>query len=55
MEILKGAPALSEFRVNKLLDECKKLGLDVDSVYAEFVHFADVSEALNSGDRKSVV
>ena len=43
-------PALSEFRVNKLLDECKKLGLDVDSVYAEFVHFADVSEALNSGE-----
>lgn len=50
MEILKGAPALSEFRVNKLLDECKKLGLDVDSVYAEFVHFADVSEALDSGE-----
>ena len=54
MEILKGAPALSEFRVNKLLDECKKIGLKVDSIYAEFVHFANLSEDL-SGKESDVL
>ncbi|MBQ8708059.1 MAG: phosphoribosylformylglycinamidine synthase [Succinivibrionaceae bacterium] len=50
MEILTGAPALSGFRINKLLDGFKAAGIRVDSVYAEFVHFADLSSPLSSDE-----
>lgn len=42
MEILRGAPALSEFRINKLLSACQQNHLPVTNIYAEFVHFVDV-------------
>ena len=48
MEILRGAPALSEFRVNQLLAECRALALPVQGLYAEFMHFADLSAPLSS-------
>ncbi|MFP3449851.1 hypothetical protein, partial [Pseudomonas sp. SIMBA_067] len=40
MLILRGAPALSEFRVNKILARCQQLQLPVTNVYAEYAHFA---------------
>jgi len=43
---LRGAPALSEFRVQKLLAQCEDLALPVTDVYAEFAHFAQLNEAL---------
>ncbi len=46
MEILRGSPALSEFRVNKLLERCHELDLPITSIYAEFTHFADVATTL---------
>lgn len=47
MIVLRGAPALSEFRINKLLTQFSELNLPVKSVYAEFMHFADLAESLN--------
>lgn len=43
MLILRGAPALSEFRVQKFIDLCVKASLPVHGVYAEYMHFADLS------------
>ncbi|MDX5299049.1 MAG: phosphoribosylformylglycinamidine synthase, partial [Gammaproteobacteria bacterium] len=44
---LRGAPALSEFRSTKLLDRLRDAVPDIQSVYAEFMHFADVQDALS--------
>lgn len=55
MEILHGAPALSGFRINKLIEDCKKKGIIVNSIYAEFVHFADLNEALNESEMNVLV
>jgi phosphoribosylformylglycinamidine synthase len=47
MKTFRGAPALSDFRVNKLLNQCAELQLPVTDIYAEFSHFAHVSAVLN--------
>ncbi|WP_409306516.1 phosphoribosylformylglycinamidine synthase [Pectobacterium sp. B1J-3] len=51
MEILRGSPALSAFRINKLLVRCKEHVLPVSDIYAEYVHFADVSAPLNDDEQ----
>lgn len=48
MEILRGSPALSAFRVNKLLTRFQDAHLPVSDIYAEYVHFADVSAPLSA-------
>ena len=48
MEILRGAPALSEFRTNKLLASATELSLPVTNIYAEYMHFADLSSELSA-------
>lgn len=48
MRILRGSPALSEFRVNKLLELCREQQLPVTGIYAEFMHFADLTTELDS-------
>ncbi|WP_341501766.1 phosphoribosylformylglycinamidine synthase [Gallaecimonas sp. GXIMD4217] len=48
MEILRGAPALSPFRLEKLLSACREAELPVNGISAEFMHFADLKEALSS-------
>lgn len=50
MRILRGSPALSEFRVNKLLELCREQDLPIIGVYAEFMHFADLTEDLNASE-----
>lgn len=50
MLILRGAAALSEFRIQKILDLCASAQLPVTSVYAEFMHFADVTADLNADE-----
>ena len=50
MEILRGAPALSEFRTNKLLATFTQLSIPVTGIYAEYVHFADLTSELNVND-----
>lgn len=47
MKTFRGAPALSDFRVNKLLNQCAELQLPVTDIYAEFTHFAHISATLN--------
>ena len=47
---LRGAPALSEFRIQKLLTQCEDLALPVTDVYAEFAHFAQLDEALSTDE-----
>lgn len=50
MRILRGSPALSEFRVNKLLELCRELNLPVTGIYAEFAHFADLTADLDESE-----
>ncbi|KAF1368558.1 phosphoribosylformylglycinamidine synthase [Yokenella regensburgei] len=52
MEILRGSPALSAFRINKLLTRFQAANLPVSNIYAEYVHFAELSAPL-SGDEFS--
>jgi phosphoribosylformylglycinamidine synthase len=51
MEILRGSPALSEFRVNKLVERCHELDLPIIRIYAEFMHFADVTATLMADEK----
>lgn len=48
MKTLRGAPALSEFKVKKILSQCTELSLPVTDIYAEYTHFAQLSEKLTS-------
>ena len=54
MLILRGAAALSEFRVQKIIDLCAKAQLPVSDVYAEFMHFADVSDSLSADEHNTL-
>ena len=54
MEILRGAPALSEFRINKLLQSFAHRGLEISSIYAEYVHFAELSAPLTDAERTTL-
>ncbi|AMX02101.1 phosphoribosylformylglycinamidine synthase [Microbulbifer thermotolerans] len=46
MLVLRGAPALSKFRHQKLLNQLRAMQPAIDDIYAEYVHFAD-TPALN--------
>ena len=48
MLILRGAPALSDFRVKKLLKSFEAKNLNVKDIYAEYSHFADVAAELSN-------
>ncbi|MCV2885532.1 phosphoribosylformylglycinamidine synthase [Aestuariibacter sp. AA17] len=52
MLILRGAPALSDFRINKLLERFASESLPVKGIYAEFVHFADLQGEINDTKRQ---
>ncbi len=47
MLILRGSPALSPFRLEKLLSRVQQTVPAVDHLYAEFVHFVDLEEKLD--------
>ncbi|CAM2967770.1 phosphoribosylformylglycinamidine synthase [Moritella viscosa] len=51
MHIMRGAPALSEFRTNKLVERCNDVGLSDITIYAEYIHFADVTAPLSDNER----
>ncbi len=55
MRILRGSPALSEFRVNKLLELCREQDLPVTGIYAEFMHFADLKSDLDDQELEKLV
>ncbi|MGO2477894.1 MAG: phosphoribosylformylglycinamidine synthase [Pseudoalteromonas sp.] len=50
MLILRGAPALSDFRVQKILACCQQAQLPVTNVYAEYAHFADLTAELSADE-----
>jgi len=50
MKTLRGAPALSEFKVKKILAQCAELSLPITDIYAEYTHFAQLSEELTSDE-----
>lgn len=46
MEILRGAPALSQFRISQLIKQANEQLLPIVDIYAEYVHFAEVHSQL---------
>ncbi|CDG20714.1 Phosphoribosylformylglycinamidine synthase [Xenorhabdus poinarii G6] len=54
MEILRGAPALSAFRITKLLSQCQDCFLPVTGIYAEYVHFAEVNAPITADEREKL-
>lgn len=54
MEILRGSPALSAFRITKLLARFQDAHLPVSDIYAEYVHFADVSTPLAADEKARI-
>jgi phosphoribosylformylglycinamidine synthase len=51
MEIIRGAPALSAFRVQKLMEACAIAALPVTQIYAEYMHLVNLSEPLDDNER----
>jgi len=51
MLLLRGSPALSPFRLEKLLALVRRAVPTVEHLYAEFVHFADTERALSDAER----
>ncbi len=47
---LRGAPALSPFRRDKLLAQVREQYLQVESIYAEYMHFVDAESELSEKD-----
>ncbi|RLQ23841.1 phosphoribosylformylglycinamidine synthase [Seongchinamella sediminis] len=54
MLTLRGAPALSAFRLDKLSHKLSALNPDIKLLHTEFVHFADLDKAL-SPERRQVL
>jgi len=52
MLTLRGAPALSSFRKQKLLQQLQAADSSVSAVYAEYMHFAELSESLSSAEQE---
>ena len=51
MEILRGSPALSAFRITKLLARFQAANLPVSNIYAEYMHFAELSAPLGDEEQ----
>ncbi|OOF81200.1 phosphoribosylformylglycinamidine synthase [Rodentibacter caecimuris] len=51
-QIFRGSPALSEFRINGLMQKFQQNGLPVQSVYAEYIHFVELNTPL-SGEQET--
>ena len=50
MLILPGAPAFSDFRLDKLRQSFAANGVSIDNISAQYVHFADVAEELSQAE-----
>lgn len=55
MEILRGSPALSVFRINKLLAQCESLRLPITTIYVEYIHFIDTVKTLTTDEQAKLV
>lgn len=54
MLILRGAPALSDFRHQSILQQLQAEVPSVTGLYAEFIHFAELSAALNEEETSAL-
>ncbi|WP_290653959.1 phosphoribosylformylglycinamidine synthase [Idiomarina sp.] len=54
MEIFRGAPALSAFKITKKLAQLKQAGLPVTGLYAEYRHFVNVHSPLSDAQRDTL-
>jgi phosphoribosylformylglycinamidine synthase len=54
MLTLRGAPALSDFRKEKLFHALQGLADGVTGIYAEYVHLADIEGELTESDRNTL-
>lgn len=54
MLVLRGAPALSAFRHDKLLSVLKSKNAQITGVYGEFMHFVDLEQALSSNEQATL-
>ncbi len=52
MLILRGAPALSEFRRSKLVRQMQEAAIEISDLTAEYVHFVDTIEPLDSKEEE---
>ncbi len=50
MRYLRGAPARSKFRLQKLSTTLANLGVETEYIYAEFVHFVDEEDDISERD-----
>jgi phosphoribosylformylglycinamidine synthase len=48
MLVLRGTPALSDFRLEKLLAQLQSTGLQVEAIYAEYMHFVHLQAGLSA-------
>ncbi|MDO4430803.1 MAG: phosphoribosylformylglycinamidine synthase, partial [Lonepinella koalarum] len=53
-QIFRGSPTLSEFRLTQLSARFSKNALPVKSCYAEYLHFAQLSESLTADETKKL-
>ncbi|WP_336406974.1 phosphoribosylformylglycinamidine synthase [Gallaecimonas mangrovi] len=51
IQTLRGAPALSEFRLEKLLASCRAAKLPVNQISSCFVHFAELTDNLTEDEQ----
>jgi phosphoribosylformylglycinamidine synthase len=54
MLILRGSPALSQFRLQKLLQDLNAAGVPVSAINAEFVHLAETNADLTPAQRATL-
>ncbi|MDC8830425.1 phosphoribosylformylglycinamidine synthase [Alteromonas gilva] len=51
MLVLRGAPALSDFRAAKLIQRLQQSGIEVKRLYSEFVHLVDTDATLTEAQQ----
>ena len=54
MLILRGSPALSPFRLEKLTNALRERVPDISHLYGEYVHFADVERSLDAAEQSTL-
>ncbi|AEW44699.1 phosphoribosylformylglycinamidine synthase [Serratia symbiotica str. 'Cinara cedri'] len=47
MKILRGLPAFSDCRINKLVSRCQDAKLQINHIYVEYMYFIDVSASIS--------
>ncbi|WP_301099065.1 phosphoribosylformylglycinamidine synthase, partial [Otariodibacter sp.] len=54
VKTFRGSPALSEFRLNQLAQKFQQHQLPIKSVYAEYLHFADLNSPLATAQEEKL-